>query len=93
MSAAIQSIKLLPSYSALESAEEVQFKDAFSPRSAPEPQLQCALDYISHLEAEVGALREQLMSAERLLAHKTQLLSNGLVRERALRAELIKGIF
>lgn len=93
MSAAIQSFKLLPGYSTQESAEEVQRQEVFSPRSAPDPQLQCALDYISHLEDEVSALREQLRSAERLVAHKAQLLSNSLVRERALRAELIKGVF
>lgn len=59
--------------------------------SSPEQRLRRALDHIEQLQAEVRALREELARAERLLGHKDLLLSNAMLREQELRAELVKG--
>jgi hypothetical protein len=63
----------------------------FSLELGTEQRMRQAFDYISRLQAEVTALKEQLRLAERSLGHKDQLLRNTLLRERALRSALISG--
>lgn len=59
---------------------------------APEQRLRRTLSYISHLQAEVRTLREELARAERASEQKDVLLRNALTREMMLRADLVKGI-
>jgi hypothetical protein len=47
---------------------------------------------ILQLQAEVSALREELVRAERTISQKDVLLRNGIVREMALRMEIAKAI-
>jgi hypothetical protein len=47
---------------------------------------------ILQLQAEVTALREELVRAERTISQKDVLLRNGIVREMALRMEIAKAI-
>jgi hypothetical protein len=59
---------------------------------APEQRLRRALEYIKELQAEVRALREELIQAERSVTHHQQLLRNAMLREQELRAQLVKEI-
>ncbi|HZN12306.1 MAG TPA: hypothetical protein VFC61_11530 [Blastocatellia bacterium] len=59
---------------------------------APDERLRRTLSYISHLQAEVRTLREELARAERSSEQKDVLLRNALTREMTLRADLVKGI-
>jgi hypothetical protein len=57
---------------------------------APEQRLRRALAYITELQSEVRALREELVQAERSVTHHQQLLRNAMLREQELRAQLVK---
>jgi hypothetical protein len=58
----------------------------------PQPKQGVPWDEIYGLQAEVGALREELARAERTISQKDVLLRNGMVREMALRMELGNGL-
>jgi len=93
MSAAIKLINPpLDQVMPVEAAERQQ-NNVFSLELVPEQGLKPALDYISRLQAEIKDLRGKLLSAERALVRKDQLLRNNLLREQALRASLVEKIF
>lgn len=57
---------------------------------APEQRLRRALAYIKELQTEVRTLREELVQAERSVAHYQQLVRNAMLREQELRSQLVK---
>ncbi|MBO0800586.1 MAG: hypothetical protein J2P31_17340 [Blastocatellia bacterium] len=59
---------------------------------APEQRLRRALAYIKELQTEVRSLREELVQAERSVAHYQQLVRNAMLREQELRSQLVKEI-
>ena len=69
---------------------EGNFNNVARFESAPEQRLRGALKYIAELEAEVGALREELAHSERNNVNYERLLRNAAVRERELRSQLGK---
>jgi hypothetical protein len=91
MSAAIQLVnQSLVEAEPFDQQLEKQFSNVSVFEMAPEQRLRRALSYITQLQGEVRALREELARAERSVTHYEQLLRNATVREQELRAQLIK---
>jgi hypothetical protein len=93
MSAAIQLLNQpVPETEPIEKQLDKQLNNVSVFEMAPEQRLRRALAYISQLQAEVRALREELVQAERSVTHYQQLLRNATLREQELRAQLVKEI-
>jgi hypothetical protein len=93
MSAAIQLLNQpVPETEAFEKQLDKQPNNVSVFEMAPEQRLRRALAYISQLQGEVRALREELVQAERSVTHYQQLLRNAMLREQELRAQLVKEI-
>jgi hypothetical protein len=93
MSAAIQLLNQpVPETEPFEKQLDKQPNNVSVFEMAPEQRLRRALAYISQLQSEVRALREELVQAERSVTHYQQLLRNAMLREQELRAQLVKEI-
>jgi hypothetical protein len=91
MSAAIQLLNQpVPETEPIEKQFDKQSNNVSVFEMAPEQRLRRALSYISQLQAEVRALREELVQAERSVTHYQQLLRNAMLREQELRTQLVK---
>jgi hypothetical protein len=91
MSAAIQLLNQpVPETEPIEKQFDKQPSNVSVFEMAPEQRLRRALAYISQLQAEVRALREELVQAERSVTHHQQLLRNAMLREQELRSQLVK---
>jgi hypothetical protein len=91
MSAAIQLLNQpVPDTEPIEKQFDKQPNNVSVFEMAPEQRLRRALAYITQLQAEVRALREELVQAERSATHYQQLLRNAMLREQELRSQLVK---
>lgn len=61
--------------------------------SASEQRARRINNQAGHLQAEINSLRAELVNAERTIARYEQLLRNAMIRERELRAEMVRHMF
>lgn len=72
---------------------EMTFNNVTVFETASEQRARRATSQLGQLKAEVSTLRTELFHAERTIAQYEQLLRNAMLRERELRAEIVRDNF